>query len=374
MKKINLLIYFTLLLTVFVSCNSKETASDFVAQTESINSAIFYTEEQFETSEMEMGNITMQTFSKTITTNGKIDVPPANRANVSAVLGGFIKSLPLLVGDNVKKGQLIARIENPDFIKLQQEYLMLNESLVYLKSEFNRQKTLFDEKISSEKNFLKAESDYKGTLVKRNGLAQQLKMVNVDLNALAQGVIVSSLPIYAPISGSISMVNVSVGEFVNASNSILEILDNTHLHLELVVFEKDILNLKVGQKIRFQLPERSDKKFDAEVHLIGKSIDNESRTAQVHGHLISDKDQFLVGMFVEAEIITESYQKPGLPISAIITEDGISSIMIFKEKNEKGYIFEKKVVEIGFKNDNYVEIKNSAQFDENAQVLIKGIF
>jgi cobalt-zinc-cadmium efflux system membrane fusion protein len=375
MKKINLFIYcLSLPLLAVISCNSKENSSenDTITQVGELN--ISYTEEQFKTSGMELGTIIMNNFSETIVTNGKIDVPPANRANVSAVLGGFIKNLPLLVGDNVKKGQFIASIENPDFIKLQQEYLELNEALTYLKSEFTRQKTLFDEKITSEKNYLKAESEYKATLAKRNGLAQQLKMVNIDLVALNNGTIVSSVPIYAPISGSISMVNVNVGEFVNASNTILEIIDNTHKHLELVVFEKDVLHVKKGQKIEFQLPESSDVKFDAEVHLIGQTIDNETRTAQVHGHLISDNEQFLVGMFVEAEIIIKSKLKPALPNTALIIEEGITSVMVLTEKNENGYNFEKVAVEIGLKDDNYVEIKNTSQIKEGSQVLVKGIF
>ena len=375
MKKINLIIYCVALpLLALISCNSKEisTEGEIVSQESALN--ITYTEEQFKTSGMELGTITMNNFSETIVTNGKIDVPPANRANVSAVFGGFIKNLPLLVGDIVKKGQFIASIENPDFIKLQQEYLELNEALTFLNSEFNRQKTLFDEKITSEKNYLKAESEYKATLAKRNGLAQQLKMVNIDLVALNNGTIVSSVPVYAPISGSISKVNVNVGEFVNASNTILEIIDNSHKHLELVVFEKDVLKIKKGQKITFQLPESSDVKFDAEVHLIGKTIDNETRTAQIHGHLISDSEQFLVGMFVEAEIITKSLLKAALPTTAIITEEGITSVMLLSEKNEKGYHFEKVKVETGLKDDYYVEIKNIDDIKEGSQILVKGIF
>ena len=142
------------ILALIGSCNTSEKRVEEEVIEDKITSIIEITKEQFENSKMEIGSVSIQNFNESIKTNGLIDVPPANRAIVSSVMGGYIKKIPMLIGDDVKKGQLLFTIENPDFIEIQQNYLKTLEELGYLQSEYERQKTLFDEKIISQKSFL----------------------------------------------------------------------------------------------------------------------------------------------------------------------------------------------------------------------------
>ncbi|WP_299527145.1 efflux RND transporter periplasmic adaptor subunit [uncultured Lutibacter sp.] len=353
------------------SCNSSK-PSEKETETSAISeSVIKITKAQFENSKMELGKISTQPFIEGIKTNGYIDVPPAYRAKVSAIMGGFIKKSPLLIGDNVKKGQLLLTIENPDFIEIQQNYAEIYEQLTYLKSENERQKILFDEKITSQKNYLKAESNYKSALALSNGLAQKLELMNINTENVKAGKIVSTIGIYAPISGSITAIFTNVGEFKSSSEVLLEIINDEHKHLELVVFEKDILNVKEEQSIQFSIPESSSKKYNAAVHLVGKSID-ENRTVKVHGHVEDENEPFLVGMFVEAEIITNSIQKSALPVTSILEEDNNYYVLVLKDKNKDTYEFEKVKITIGTKNEDWVEVLDTNLIEKN--ILIKGAF
>jgi cobalt-zinc-cadmium efflux system membrane fusion protein len=367
-------LYIISIFTVLVSCNdSKPTAKNEQEASETA-SLIEITKPQFETAKMELGNVTLQKFNEIIQTNGMIDVPPANRAKVSAIMGGYIKTAPLLVGNKVKKGQLLLTIENPDFIEIQQNYLEVAQKLNYLKSEYDRQKILFAEKISSQKNYLKAESDYKSALALHNGLAQKLKLININPLNVKAGKITSIIPVYAPISGSITMVNASVGKFMNTSDVLLEIINNKHKHLELVVFEKDVLKIKKGQEIKFKIPENSDEIYNAEIHLIGKSIDGVTRTVKVHGHLKDENKPFLVGMFVEAQILVNSVEKTALPIDALLEDSGSYYILVLKKDNGKSMNFEKVKVNIGLKSEKWVEIIDDNSILQNVKVLTKGSF
>ncbi len=353
------------------SCNSSKPTDNKVGTLEINESVIEITTAQFESSKMELGKVSTQSFTESIKTNGYIDVPPAYRAKVSAIMGGFIKKSPLLVGDNVKKGQLLLTLENPDFIEIQQNYLEVSEQLNYLKSENERQKILFEEKITSQKNYLKAESSYKSALALSNGLAQKLKLMNINPANVKAGKITSTIGVYAPISGSITAIFTNVGEFKSSSEVLLEIINDEHKHLELVVFEKDILNVKEEQPILFSIPESSSKKYNAEVHLVGKSID-ENRTVKVHGHVENENEPFLVGMFVEAEIITNSMRKIALPVSSVLEEDGNFYILVLKDKNDAFYQFEKVKINIGSKNEDWVEVKDLNL--KKKEILIKGAF
>jgi len=260
MKKNISKIIVLLLSIIAISCNTSKTEEATVNPIKEDNNLVEITSSQFENSKMELGKTSKQFFTESIKTNGYIDVPPANRAKVSAIIGGYVKKSPLLVGDKVKKGQLLLTIENPDFIEIQQNYLEITEKLTYLKSEYNRQKTLFEEKITSQKNYLKAESDYKSALALSNGLSHKLKMININPLNVKAGKITSIVPIYAPISGSVTAVYTNVGEFMNASDVLLEIINNEHKHIELIVFEKEILKIREKQPILFKIPESSTKK------------------------------------------------------------------------------------------------------------------
>ncbi|NRD21927.1 efflux RND transporter periplasmic adaptor subunit [Winogradskyella litoriviva] len=365
-------LYILLFTLVITACGNNKTNDTEVVATETDSNEIIVTKAQFESENMAFGTIPEFNFNESIKVNGMIDVPPQNKSSISTFIGGYITQTPLLVGDEVKKGQLLVSLQNPEYVEIQQNYLEVAEQLNYLKSEFNRQKTLYDEKITSEKNYLKAESTYKSNLAHYNGLRKKLQMMNINPKQVEQGKITSSINIYAPIEGFVTKVNISNGTYVSPSDVILEIVDTDHIHLELSVFEKDIMKVKKGQKIQFKIPEASDETFGAEVHLVGTTINDKNRQVQVHGHVNNDENNFIVGMFVEAEIIFESARKMGLPKEALaILEDGTYVLALVEEK-DNSFQLEKIKLSIGKTSEDAVEVLNSSEL-KNKKILTKGL-
>ena len=163
-------LYIILFSLVFIACGNPD-KNNVTRLSERLKpNEIIVSQSQFSSEKMRLGKLEEQSFSQTIKTNGMIDVPPQNKAKISTFIGGYITKTPLLIGDKVKKGQVLVTLENTEFVEIQQQYLEISEQLNYLKSEFNRQKTLFNENITSQKNFLKAESIYKSSLAHYNGL------------------------------------------------------------------------------------------------------------------------------------------------------------------------------------------------------------
>ncbi|SDG88358.1 efflux RND transporter periplasmic adaptor subunit [Winogradskyella thalassocola] len=363
------IILFALLIT---ACGKEKDNTSEVIQTDEVQDNITITQAQFESENMAFGSLEEFDFNEGIKANGMIDVPPQNKSSISTFIGGYITKTPLLIGSEVKKGQLLVTLQNPEYVEIQQNYLEVAEQLNYLKSEFNRQKTLFDEQITSEKNYLKAESTYKSNLAHYNGLRKKLQMIHISPQRVEQGTISSSINLYAPIDGFVTKVNVSNGTYVSPSDVILEIVDTHHVHLELSVFEKDIMAVKKGQKIRFQIPEASDQTFNADVHLVGTTIDGASRRVQVHGHIDNEDDNFIVGMFVDAEIITENTKRIGLPKEAIISLEGDSYILVLETEENNEFHLQKVKLTIGKETEDVVEVLNSEAL-KNKQILVKGI-
>lgn len=366
-------LYILIALFTVMACKNSEKNTNSVTE-EVLEEHLTVTQKQFETENMKLGKLEQHTFNNTINVSGIIDVPPHNKATISSFMGGYITKTPLLIGDQVKKGQLLVSMENPEFIELQQQYLEISEQLNYLKSEYTRQKSLFDENITSQKNFLKAESTYKSALAEYNGLKKKLSMLNISPASVEQGQLTSTVNLYSPINGYITKVEVSNGIYVSPSDMIMEIIDTDHIHLELSVFEKDILNIKKGQKINFKIPEASNQTFEAEVHLVGTTVDEKNRVIKVHAHILNEEQaNFIVGMFVEAHIISNSEEKSALPKDALIEyEDDMYVLVLEHEENGK-YSFEKVKLNIGLENETYAEILNYEDL-MNKTILTQGGF
>jgi cobalt-zinc-cadmium efflux system membrane fusion protein len=366
-------LYIVLFSFAFLACGHQEKNTTKKVEAAVNESKITISKAQFESEKMEFGELSEQSFNTVIRTNGMIDVPPENKFSVNTFIGGYVTKIPLLIGDKVTKGQLVASLKSIEFVEIQQQYLEVTEQLIYLKNEYTRQKTLFDEQITSQKNYLKAESIYKSNLATYNGLRQKLQMININPDAVGRGEITSTINLYAPINGYITKVNVSNGTFISSANELLEIVNTNHIHLELSVFEKDILKIKKEQKILFKVPEASDKVHDAAVYLVGTSISND-RTIKVHGHIHEEeKTKFITGMFVEADIICDSKKKISLPKSAIIQNEDNYFALVLKDKKDNKYQFKKVKLNVGLQDENYVQVKNYAVL-ENKKILTKGIF
>ncbi len=328
---------------------------------------------QMQTNDYTLGPMEEREFATVVPTSGRIDVPPQNKAVVSAPLGGFVQSTNLLVGDQVKKGQALLYLQNQEFVTLQQEYLEIFQQLNYLKAEYQRQETLFNEQIASQKNYLLAKSKYDRALAEYQGLKKRLQMLRVSTHKIEAGTISNLLPLYAPIKGSITKMAISKGSYVPPTKEILEIVDNEHVHLELQVFEKDVMRIKKGQAIRFVIPEASNTVYNAEVHLVGAAIDETNRTIPVHGHLHGE-ERFLPGMFVNADIIEGSTKEMALPDEAVITLENGSYVLKLLSQDGDKFTFKKVKIVKGDTSNGFIAIKNSSDFDINDQFLQKGAF
>jgi cobalt-zinc-cadmium efflux system membrane fusion protein len=360
----------------FISCkeNKPTTSEETEKHDHEENQKITISDAQFKANKMQLGTLTKRNFPEVVKATGSIDVPPQNKQIVTSFYGGTIVKSHLLIGDKVRKGQVLVTIENPEFVTMQQEYLEVKENLDYLKNEYQRQKTLFDEKITSQKKYLQAKSKYNSQLAMYNGLKGKLQMLNIHISNVEAGKFTSTIPLYAKINGFVTKVNVSTGTYIEPNDVILEIVNTDHIHVELTVFEKDVMKIKKGQQVDFKIPEASNQIFKAEVHLVGTSIDPTNRTIKVHGHLHNEtKNNFAIGMFVEANIITKDIESLALPEKAVVEVEGENKLLRLAKKEDNTYVFEPVPVKIGNRYNGYVSIL-SENISLKDKILIKGAF
>ncbi|MDL2303053.1 efflux RND transporter periplasmic adaptor subunit [Dysgonomonas sp. OttesenSCG-928-D17] len=375
MKKYSYYILTVLSIALLNSCGGESKSSEGNSPEQEDTALVEVTQDQFNSMNMEISTLKEREFDNMVKASGKIDVPPKNRAKVTSFIGGYVKSISLLVGNKVSKGQPLLTLESPEYIDLQQSYLEIAGQMEYLKSEYERQKTLFDEKISSQKKYLEAESDYKRAKATYESLRQKLNMLRINPSQVEQGKFSSYITVYSPISGDITVINANVGMAISPVDVIMEIVETQAMHLELAVFEKDIFNLKNGQKIKFTVPQVGSDEFEAQVTQIGKSVGGNDRVINVYASLDTDtKRKLLTGMFVEAQLIADSRNAISVPFDAVTTEEGNNFLLVLESEKESIYTFRKTLVKTGERNGDWIEIIPDDKLDSDTKVLTKGVY
>lgn len=344
-------------------------------------------EEQFKTVNVQYGTVEEKNLSSVILASGVLDVPPQQLITISSPYGGTLKNTELLQGKPVTKGEVIAVLENPEFIQLQQDYLDYKSQLVYLKEELDRQQELAKENVNAKKTLQKAGSEYNSMMARVQGLRSKLQLININPDKINPNNISGKANIHAPISGYVTKVLVNIGKFVNANQELFEIVDTRHLHAELTIFEKDVPKLKIGQKIRFVLNNETKERF-AEVYLIGREISTD-RTVRVHGHLLQEDKNLLPGMYLKAIVETGVTTTTALPDKAIVQAAGKSYIFIASEEmkdekkpaeGEKNAVTEKHIafkrieISTGVSENGYTEIILPEGFERKSKVVINGAY
>jgi len=353
------------------SCKKAKTTGDETADA----SLVHITKAQFDQTNMQTGALQKIEFTDEIKERGMADVPPQSKATVSPLVSGAVKSIFVRPGDRVKKGQPLLSFQGPEIIELQQSYLAVSEQLKSLEAEYKRQKDLFTEKISSEKLFLEAESNYKKAVAESEGLKQQLLLLNLNPENIAQGKISPSAVIYAPIAGDVIHINADISKFIHPADIVAEIVDTQQLQLYLSVFEKDIAFIRLRQKVNFSLPNSPSQIFTATISNVGKAIDPTDRTATVQAIPTNEaKAALLTGMYIDAGIVTGSKSVWALPVDALVTEENEHFVLLLQSSGNDEYVFRKVKVHTGNRNGDFMEIIPDETVTSSSTVLLKGVY
>ncbi len=331
-------IYTTLLFTVLLAvmgCKDKTTTVIEDAHEDESENAIELTEAQLAQTDILIGKVEKRMIGNEIMVNGMIDVPPQGNISVTVPYGGFLKFTEMLPGSRLKKGQIIATVENPQFIEFQREYLEALANNDYLKADFERQETLNDEQVTSTKVFQKAKSSYLTNKANIQALESKLRLVGINAATVKNGVISSVVNIYSPINGVVREVYINTGKYFNPQDVLMDITDASDLHVELKVYEDNIPLIRNGQRIRFRLANAPEKWMEAEVFLIGNNV-REDRSITIHGHLKEHSEELLPGMFVNAAIEVDALQQYAVQEEAVVRFEGKHYVFNFLGKREEG--------------------------------------
>jgi membrane fusion protein, heavy metal efflux system len=372
MKILNCLI----IIALFVSCKNqnaeKSTPSVSTEKTaeKPVENGVELTAAQLKNAQIQIGKAEKRTLKGILRVNGKIDVPPQNLVSVSVPLGGYLKKTDLLPGMPVKKGQVLAIVEDAVYVQLEQDYLTADARLAYLQQELARQTELNEQKINAGKTLQQVQNEVKMQQILKKGLAEKLRLIGLNPDNVTENSLTRSVTITSPINGYVSKVNANIGKYLSPMDVPFQLVNTDDIHANLTVFERDIAKLKIGQKVKITLPNVPDKVYFAEIILIGRDLD-EHRAVEVHCHFVPNEPKLAPNMFLVAEIETTETDALTVPTDAVVRFE--NKHFCFTEKSEGKY--EMREVEMGVSDKNFVQIRPlSMEGFEAGKIVVKGAY
>jgi len=360
------IIFLSLILSL-AGCVGNKNADEALSAPENTNS-VTLTDAQIKNAGIITGEVTRKEISTILKLNGIVDVPPQNMVSISAPLGGYLKSTTLLPGMHITKGDVIAVMEDQQYIQLQQDYLTAKARIGFLENEYHRQKDLNSSQASSDKVFQQAEADYRSQQVLMAALAEKLRLAGINVDQLNEKNISRSVNIYSPINGYVSKVDVNTGKYVSPTEVLFELVNPADIHLALKVFEKDLDKLFIGQKLVAYTNNDPGKKYPCEILLIGKDLTIE-RNTDVHCHFETYDKSLIPGTYMNAEIEVKKNDAYTLPEDAVVRFENKNYVFIKKRNTQ----FQMTEVNTGNTENGFIEILNAENF-VSGELVIKGAY
>lgn len=368
----NISIYSLSLALILSSCSGKKEEEKTVYENtkfkEKDQNTVQLSDQQIKSVGLTTTVLENKTMEKLVRLNGTVDIAPSHISSVSSIMGGHIKSINVINGSRFSKGQVLAVVEDPQFIQLQQDYLVTKAQLESARLNLNRQKDLNTSKASSDKTLQTAQADYSTLNATLRGLEEKLRIIGINAKSLNSSNIRSRINVYAPFSGFVSKILVNNGQYINPSDTLFELINPTGLLLELKVFENDINDVKIGQEILVYNNQNPEKKSKAKIISLVPSIENGGSSDAI-AKLSASNPDFIKGMYINGEVSVNSRYTLGLPSESVVSFENKN--YIFEDLGNKKY----KMIPVntGIYDDHFTEILK-ADYLKDKKIVQKGAY
>ena len=355
-------------LLLLASCTQQAPADEATAPATS-GTIVTLSEAQLANAGIVTGKMERRSLGVLMPVQGVVDVPPQNLVSVSAPLGGYLRSTDLLPGMEVEKGRTLAILEDPRFIQLQQDYLVTQGRVTMLSQEYDRQKALNATKTTSDKALQEAATELNTQKVTMRSLGEQLRLIGVDPGMLTADNISRSVALRSPIHGWVAKVNVNIGRYVQPTDILFELVDPDDIHLALTVFEKDLSRVKIGQEVHARPTAHPQDEYEAEVILVGRSLDAD-RSAIVHCHFTKTPKDLVPGMAMSATLESHTDTVWCVPEEAVVRTG--SGQAVFTSNADGSYVL--VPIETGANEYGYFEVLTPARDLMERPLVVKGAY
>ena len=355
----------------FAACNHTEKETEETAEAEMTD--VTLTDVQVQKLGITFGPMPTIEFKGEVEANGKLAVAPQSQASVSPVAGGNIKQILVYEGQKVTKGQVLALLTHPDLLDVQSRYLDAHNRLIYVAAEYERQHKLYQEKVGSGKDYQQILSEYRMLQGQQRMAEAQLRMMGINPKSIIAGKTVNAIALHAPISGTVEQINAQTGQYVDNLQEVFRIVNFQNIYADLLVFEKDLPLIRVGQPVNFELKSSCGDKFTGKITSIGRIFDNNPKATHVRATIEGPEHDFAEGLYLCGKIATDGKKAQALNSEAVVSDAG-QSYAFTATHNKDTWTFHPVAINKGREDNGFIEIIAPNQSQANAQYALSGAY
>lgn len=356
-------------LIVLSSCSNKTENQTEESKIENkVQNQISLTDAQLKNIDLEIVSVEKGNMPTTIRLNARSATTPQDQISITNMLGGFVKSISVLPGNSVKKGQVIAILEDPNYVQLQEDYLTTKTLITKATADYLRQKELNESQAASTKVFEEVKAELNLLQIKKRALEEKLKLIDINPNQVSLTNLKRSLSITAPTSGIISEIFTNRGKYISSSEPILEIIQTGTPMLNIKAFENNLPFLKVGQELEAYTNTNVDEKVTAKIVSISQHVNTDGSVDVLAKIVNPNQIKFTMNMYFNVELTSETSSSDLLPEESVIHFEGNDYVYEMKSKNN----FQLIPVTIGTKANGKIQI--TSQLDTSKQYVGKGAY
>jgi membrane fusion protein, heavy metal efflux system len=336
---------------------------------------VVLTREQVATIKLATEVVATRAVSLQIQATAEIVPPDDGVARIGSKLGGRITRLPVMVGATVKAGQLIAVVDSPELGSAKADYLMANVQARLTRETAEREKILFEKKISSERDYRIAEAEATKARAAKEANEARLHTLGFSdaqlQNFSAEQHASSSIMVTTPLSGVVVERPVSLGQVIQPQDTVGVVMDLRSVWMQVDAHERDLAQLVVGQKVSAYVPAWPEREFKGELQSIAAIVDRRSRTVKVRVVMPNLDGALKPGMFAKVTLAgSKGEARQGLfAPSAAVQRDGDKAI-VFVPLGDT--VFQLREVETGVSSDDWIQITRGLTAGE--RVVTTGAF
>lgn len=361
----------------FLSQSKAETSESENQEEEIDFQNIPLSEKQVKAVDLKMGEAQEREMDAMLHVNGSLVLRAQDMGNVSSLMGGIVKNVYVKEGQMVSRGQVVATIENTDVVTLQREYYTAYKESEMARLELDRQKTLASAGAGIKKTLQISEKNYKVAQANLLGTGRQLQQMGISTKEVAKGKFTTVFPLRAPISGTVSDMQASLGSYADMQTPLMKIRNNHAVECDLNVFEKDIAKVKVGDQVLVSLTNQSGVNVSGRVYGMNQYLNKGTKSVAVHVKLDAKRGAKLFeGMYVSGQIATGRQLCMTLPDKAIVSADGKQYVFALNQQHSKGgtYSFSRHEVTTGVSNNGYTEVALCKHLKKGQKIVTDNAF
>lgn len=361
----------------FLSQSKAETSESENQEEEIDFQNIPLSEKQVKAVNLKMGEAQEREMDAMLHVNGSLVLRAQDMGNVSSLMGGIVKNVYVKEGQMVSRGQVVATIENTDVVTLQREYYTAYKESEMARLELDRQKTLASAGAGIKKTLQMSEKNYKVAQANLLGTGRQLQQMGISTKEVAKGKFTTVFPLRAPISGTVSDMQASLGSYADMQTPLMKIRNNHAVECDLNVFEKDIAKVKVGDQVLVSLTNQPGVNVSGRVYGMNQYLNKGTKSVAVHVKLDAKRGAKLFeGMYVSGQIATGRQLCMTLPDKAIVSADGKQYVFALNQQHSKGgtYSFSRHEVTTGVSNNGYTEVALCKHLKKGQKIVTDNAF